>query len=182
MDLVKNMFWNHENFPKWLDPRGTLILRGKCDILDHAARSAARKKLRILHDFQRFLAPMETYMAFEKLEFWARMGYYIKSRFWILKGGFPFGSPWYSVSSLTFIMSFHLSRLLKKKHFMSRSERFFRKPSLPSLPVALSRRLESSWKCHQSKGMLFLHRNCKHFFQLQKKSIEKKMWKIFLKI
>ena len=32
---------------------------------------------------------METYMAFEKLEFWARMGYYIKSRFWILKVRLP---------------------------------------------------------------------------------------------
>ena len=37
--------------------------------------------------FRDFWAPMETYMAFEKLEFWARMGTYIKSRFWILKGG-----------------------------------------------------------------------------------------------
>ena len=75
---------------KFLEYLGTKMssLRGKRDILEHAARSAARKKLGILHDFQRFLAPKETYMAFEKLEFWARKGTYIKSRFWILKGGF----------------------------------------------------------------------------------------------
>ena len=42
-------------------------LRGKRDILEHAARSAARKFCMIFRDFW---APKETYMAFEKLEFW----------------------------------------------------------------------------------------------------------------
>ena len=51
---------------------------------------------------------------------------------------------------------------------MLRSDDFFRNPSLP---VALSRLLESPWKRHQSKDMLFLHRNCKQFFFSTSKKI-----------
>ena len=84
-------------------------------------------------------------------------------------------------SSLTFIMSdrftYILSRLLKKNVFCY-AQTIFRNPAL-----ALSRLLESPWKRHQSKDMLFLHRNCKQyffstpkkilFFRCQKNKVEK---------
>ena len=53
----KNKVFRHKNE----------FLKGGRDILEHAVRSAARKFCMISRDFW---APKETYMAFEKLEFW----------------------------------------------------------------------------------------------------------------
>ena len=56
----------------------------------------AKRGEKILHDFQRFLGPKRNLHGFWKTRILARKGTYIKSRFWILKGGFLFGSAWYA--------------------------------------------------------------------------------------
>ena len=47
----------------------------------------AKRGEKILHDFQRFLGPKRNLHGFWKTRILARKGTYIKSRFWILKGG-----------------------------------------------------------------------------------------------
>ena len=110
----------------------------------------AKRGEKILHDFQRFLGPKRNLHGFWKTRILARKGTYIKSRFWILKGGVSF-------RFCMVVSVFEINTVGKKVSKKAKNQVY----SLKNLTYALK------WKCYYH--WTWLCKNCKKTLNVNKK-------------